>query len=731
MKKLLSIIFILCFVLTLAACGENPVYTEPTETSSQTEATQGTTAEDNPPVIVKSDVFDETKIVFSFGAISDVHIANANSADTANQKFLKALNQLKAKALENDEDGLDAVLSVGDMIDTKTDDQMRRYVQSYRSVFDPLEVPNINCYGHYHEVTWSSLKTDTDIRRFINTFGEDFYKYDVEPDLIYTGNRHAVVNGYHILALEPSSCEPTNFSKDTKAWLDETLAALTAENPNQYVFLICHAMMAGTCYGSDLGPYWASSDITDILSKYPQVVIFGGHLHFPLNDERSIMQTGFTALGDGAVNYMAIEDGGYEDMSGKTTMKDKTEFSQGLLVQVDENGNVRITRMDFYHDDTIEEPWEISYPTADGSNLKKYSKARADKNTAPVVEPFDIKLERKGIGATATMTFKKGTDDEFVHHYLITIYKDGEEFKTFKILADFYKHPHIADMKDEWVKSLGILKFGSTYKITLQAFDSWDAASNIVEYEFECNSDTIPEDHSGDLPDAYADFDFDETGIKDAAGHVSVTNHGAEVKEMTLTLGMYEGTINALCTEAGKYVSCKFDELDTKDKFIEWAQSGFSVEATFTIGKHTYIQGIVCGTQDGGWGLAVNKDNHPYFITGNGTSKNAYKSSIPTALMDETELMHVVCVYDYQTRSQCIYINGKLASETALGDGFFPGIGDTFNLFCLGDDVKVGGEGGDFPSTGKMVMTDAKIYSSALNSAQVENAYKNAQKTLR
>ena len=115
----------------------------------------------------------------------------------------------------------------------------------------------------------------------------------------------------------------------TKTWLDETLAEITEENPDQFVFVLTHPMIEGTVYGSDLGTYWATSDITDILSKYPQVVTFGGHLHFPLNDPRSIMQTTFTSLGCGSVRYMAIENGGYEDMASATTMNDKDEFSQG------------------------------------------------------------------------------------------------------------------------------------------------------------------------------------------------------------------------------------------------------------------------------------------------------------------------------------------------------------------------------------------------------------------
>ena len=52
-----------------------------------------------------------------------------------------------------------------------------------------------------------------------------------------------------------------------------------------------------------------------ILEKYPQAIAFGGHLHFPLNDPRSIWQASFTSFGCGSTRYMAIENGKYEGMT--------------------------------------------------------------------------------------------------------------------------------------------------------------------------------------------------------------------------------------------------------------------------------------------------------------------------------------------------------------------------------------------------------------------------------
>ena len=44
----------------------------------------------------------------------------------------------------------------------------------------------------------------------------------------------------------------------------------------------------------------ADTRVSDVLAKYPQVVTFSGHLHFPLNDPRSIWQASFTSFGCGS-----------------------------------------------------------------------------------------------------------------------------------------------------------------------------------------------------------------------------------------------------------------------------------------------------------------------------------------------------------------------------------------------------------------------------------------------
>jgi uncharacterized membrane protein YvbJ len=166
-------------------------------------------------------------------------------------------------------------------------------------------------------------------------------------------------------------------------------------------------------------------------------------------------------------------------MSGTDTMKDGDKFSQGLLIQFDANGNMRAIRMDFYNKSTIGNPWQLSHPVKNLSHLKAYSTAvRKSANKAPVLTKMTVES-----GSNVSVKFAAGTDDEFVHHYILIVSQEGKVVATKKILTDFYLHPLPSEMKAEWTQPLGTMTPGK-YTVSLTAYDSWDAASNTLKSDF-------------------------------------------------------------------------------------------------------------------------------------------------------------------------------------------------------------------------------------------------------
>ena len=452
-----------------------------------------------------SPVFDESKIALSLAAISDVHIEG--SSDAYANKFTAALNQLKAKAAESDANGIDGVLVVGDLIQRAEITMAQNFKALYEDVFKLTEVPMIYTIGN-HDMNPKYDWTPSTVAQSVamaNTFGDEYFKTDIDNTMRNNYEaRHCVIGGYHILAVTPNGDQPITYSPNVITWLDQQLDAITKTDPNRYVIVLTHPMIYNTIYGSLLGEdggvwtstlpnYWVTRVLTGVLEKYPQVVSFHGHLHFPINDPRSLWQGKWTALGCGSTRYMAIEPAGWEGISNTpTVMNDANNFSQGYLVQFDVNGNMRVVKMDFFNNGTIGEPYVMQYPDAAGANLAKYNNVtRKAANQAPTMSTIEAKDVKDN--EAASVTFAAGKDDEFVHHYVITLSKGGNVVATKKILADFYLHPNTSEMKSSWTYGFGTLSESGQYTVSVVAVDSWDAESAPVTVTFNCGDVTPSE----------------------------------------------------------------------------------------------------------------------------------------------------------------------------------------------------------------------------------------------
>lgn len=756
MKKLLAFLLAAVMIFSLAACTQTPpeqttdtsdttessttettTETSTTETTTESTTTETTTEEETTtetqiPETPVTPAFDETKIVLSFAAISDTQ-HKYSGIDTL-AKFRTALKQLKAYANEHG-NGLDAIVFAGDLVQSAKSQEVREFKTAYEAVIDPVETPLIFSLGNHDVKCASYTVEDLTTDKFYEIFGASYRAYDKETSRVELGCTHTIVNDYHFLCLNPINSSyiavgdmGTFYTEEVKAWLDQTLETITTEHPDHYVFVNTHPMIYDTVYGSTLvinDHQWFTKDLTPILEKYNQVVTFGGHLHFPLNDPRSIMQTAFTSLGCASVTYMAIENGGYQEMSSATVMKDASQYSQGLMVQIDENGNMRITRMDFHNEDTIGEAWQVPAPNAEGTHLTYYRKDRADNNTSPsVTEPTLVfgKVNKTG-KQQVTLEFAKGEDDEFVHDYLLVLKNKGtgEVVKQFKYLADFYRHPDPANMKETYSQNLGLLEPGVEYEASLTAYDSWGAVSETKSITFSITGETVETKPAS----VYVDLDFTDGKVTDTKGNVTIQNN-ATVEKASVKFGGKSATVDALVIKNEEQnVTCTFNKLTTSDQVTVFVENGFSVEAFYVMSKKgDDIHGIICGTEAGGWGLAEDKTGKPYFITGI-TGGKYNTGSYAKEVASTEELVHVVGVYDFENKKQMIYINGVLESTQPIQNGYGVGAKQAFNKFCLGADIIPDGTAGHFlcPS---MVMVDAKIYEGALTANEVKTAYDNA-----
>ena len=262
---------------------------------------------------------------------------------------------------------------------------------------------------------------------------------------------------------------------------------------------------------------------------------------------------------------------------------------------------------------------------------------------------------------------------------------------------------------------------------------------------------TVPEKP---VPESYADIDFALGSVTDIKGKIAleIKTNGiaapAVVEEVTASFGNAAKVLPALrIKNVGTWVKGVFSDFADgaeMNAFVE-GSGGFSIEVFYLDNSTTGAnRGIVCSTEsisgDGkrsGWGIAENADGAPYFITGH-VAENVY-SSVYGTKASETELVHVVAVYNAKTMRNSIYMNGVLvssnnsagkftsANKTEAYEGF-----DMGNVFYIGADPSSSPnkkEKCDFPSNDLTVL-DVKFYACALTGEEVDTVFNIARETI-
>ena len=472
-----SIIIIIFFFCTSLSIAEN---TKPTDFQH----------------LCTKESFDEYNIVARIAVIADIHIQGPNGIPS--KKLARALEQLKK--ISNNK--LDVILVPGDLTDCGLPEQ----VSELKRVFDNSNIDyaktrlvfalgNHEYYNHLLKgVKWNGgylIK---------NVFGDDVYAGATE-DEIKKANYHAVVKGYDFIAVNCVEYEGgVKYVDSDVKWLEKSLEKSALKHPGKPIFVASHPNITGTNFGSNEGAYWAGKDLYNVLKKYPQVIFFCGHLHFPENDERSIWQGDFTSIGVGSTYYCSNhpmdDDNGktFIDTGGGYETSDALKTSQGLFVEIDKNNNVRIKRMDFENDEVIKKPWLIPAPQKDKSHLLHYTFDQEMKcfgKTPPVFPPgASVKELVKDIHQNNKyeIQFTQATDNDMVYSYQISFIDKnrGKIIKTISTLSDFYKHSDPEKMASTITKTIinadsvlspFSLNYNSDYYIQIVAIDCFGLKS--------------------------------------------------------------------------------------------------------------------------------------------------------------------------------------------------------------------------------------------------------------
>lgn len=426
MKK---IVFFTVLLLGLLAIAGNSFAAPDEQSENQEEVIVETDSEisaDNP--------------VLQFPVISDIHICskkqpvwNGTYCDEGQSvKFKNALNDLNAVA-----PNYQLIATVGDITNQGLDVQYQEFMSILNNrTYVPSDIERIITMGNhefYQPRYWPQpgLTDDILVNRFIQNTGVPNVYYDkwVEDyHFIVLGNEKSSQNNYALL------------SETQYKWLEDTLPIQA--DPAKPIFVFLHQPIDGTVYGSDKwGGGLRDGRLTNILKKYPQVILFTGHSHYFLNHPRTVYQDGFTMVNTGAVEYLYYDGG------------QVTGHSQGLLVNVFED-RIEVKARDFVKHAWIGE-YQVKVP---------FEKTVFD-NEPPIFDS-NAKITVSGITQTkATIQWDKAIDNSLIERYDIKL--NGKIIKTEYV--EFWN----GASENKYSLFLDELEDNTEYKVEISAVDGW------------------------------------------------------------------------------------------------------------------------------------------------------------------------------------------------------------------------------------------------------------------
>ena len=444
----------------------------------------------NLPVPEKSDyVFDESNIVVTFGAFADTHLQleDAKGSKT-NSNYALALDFLNAYT----NNGLDTLFFAGDMTDDGAGGQAEILANITAEKLG-TDKPVLYAIGNHDMYSWPKIPFANQVLH------EAAYTSDITHDVSANYCRHSVVNGVHFIQVSANNYTKGKQSYSNKAieWLKVALAHAAKEAPDMPIFVSTHLPIENTVYGSNAvsAAYptlvWFSNELTEILAGYPQVVLMTGHTHYPEQADTTLIQDEFTMVNVGTLNYMVI-DNWFENQ--QDIPKGAYDHPSSMLVEVDGNGGVRITRFDYALGAQIGAQLVLPPSThEDFLQVYTYGRGNAPGPQFPVkdaiIEVVGNSTSRRGL--QLNFTAAESTTDATVYYYEVSISSDAStSAKTQKFVTDFYTVAQPEDMMKEWSINIGKVTIGATYTVTLTPYNFFDTPGETQVIEVDLSNVT-------------------------------------------------------------------------------------------------------------------------------------------------------------------------------------------------------------------------------------------------
>ncbi|MDD4817839.1 MAG: metallophosphoesterase [Victivallaceae bacterium] len=349
------------------------------------------------------------------GILGDVQ-GYAKDGDPGMRNLETAFNMLRDR-------NADVIMMTGDLSDNGDPAVYKQYRELYDRIFADRMPIQVAVMGNHDY--WNDLPVETSRRNFSEAIDQS------SPDI------QMIVNDYSFIALSPEdgNCNGT-YTEKSAEFLAANLSYAETATPDNPIFLLTHQHPADTVYGS---AGWSNKFISDHLADHPRVIAFSGHSHYPLEDERSIAQNRFTAVGASSLNYCEMEPG---KVNGSVPPH-AADCVQFLYMEVFKD-HADIHRYDVKTGREIKPDavWRIELPHNPARSA--YTERRANDRTAPEFPAGAAGSVSKNGNGRLILSFDAARHDDFVHSYDVAIYEKLDDGKFHKLndiafFSDFYR----------------------------------------------------------------------------------------------------------------------------------------------------------------------------------------------------------------------------------------------------------------------------------------------------